>query len=163
LALEGAYFRQAASLAEIAKLADAEFAKWQSVIQDTNSRIDEIIDRNPEMDDEAHDLCVVLDRDWQSFNGATGKLIQCAAAVYVLCGACLKARINIRAESVLERKKFAEFDKLSLVGKWLFYPKLAAVGIRSIFGADPINTSLGETSQYVGALQVAKGEYASSL
>jgi hypothetical protein len=55
-------------------------------------------------------------------------MIQNAASVHILCVACLEAHINMRAEATLQSKSFDEFDKLSVSGKWLFYPRLIGAG-----------------------------------
>jgi hypothetical protein len=127
LVLDGVYYTQAFALAEAAKAADAVFSKWQEFVRDTNERIDSL-SGDASREDEVHDLCVELDRHWQSFDGAAGKLVQLTAATHILCGSALEAHINMRAEEKLSTKEFNEFDKLTLAGKWLFYPTLISAG-----------------------------------
>jgi hypothetical protein len=49
----------------------------------------------------------------------------------------LEAHINIIAQGRLSRAKFLEFDKLSLYGKWLFYPQITRVGAFEV-GREPL-------------------------
>jgi hypothetical protein len=135
LALDGMHFQQACALADAASSAEAEFSKWQGYVQETNAEIDPLIEErdddeesNYELTDKIHDLCVVLNRHWESFNFAADALVQSVAATHILCGSALESHINMRAEEVLATRDFEEFDKLSLTGKWLLYPKLISVG-----------------------------------
>lgn len=47
--------------------------------------------------------------------------------VHIFSAASLECHINARAKKELSRYQFDEFDKLSLTGKWLFFPKIAGL------------------------------------
>ncbi len=128
LALDGIFFVEAKKEAAKAAGDDKEFAKWQDYVRRTNESIDQILADDSRNDEEAHDLCVELDRHWQSFGHAAARLAQSVAATHILCGTSLEAHINMRAGETLKGKEFAEFDKLTLSGKWLFYPTLISTG-----------------------------------
>lgn len=48
--------------------------------------------------------------------------LEALSLVYMLSVASLEAHINIRAEKSFKKTQMGHFDKLSLEGKWLFYP-----------------------------------------
>ncbi|MFX1521792.1 MAG: hypothetical protein ACFFCD_17945, partial [Promethearchaeota archaeon] len=46
------------------------------------------------------------------------------ALTHILCASSLEAHINLRAKDLLAGQNYNHFDRLTLEGKWLFYPKL---------------------------------------
>jgi hypothetical protein len=128
LALDGIYYLEAKRMTKLAVAKDKEFVKWATFLTERNKEIDEIFKDPSRDDDEAHDLCVEVDRHWQSVDHAATELIRKVAATHILSAASLEAHINVRAQQVLNGKTFEEFDKLSISGKWLFYPLLVSAG-----------------------------------
>jgi hypothetical protein len=131
LALDGAYYVDAVERLNTLANLETEYDRWATVITAGHEEIVAIESRyyNP-MDayDEFEPLVTKMDRDWQSFSSAAEAFIPNAVAIYILGVACLEAHINMLAEERLPSKSFDEFDHLSLVGKWLFYPILVSAG-----------------------------------
>ena len=48
-----------------AEIADEEFTKWEQYLAKANAKADRL-DDDPSREDELHDLCVEMDRHWQS-------------------------------------------------------------------------------------------------
>lgn len=127
LLLDGIYYQQAKQMMPSAEAADEDYAHWEKILSETNEKA-AALDGEPSREDELHDLCVVLDRHWQSVDIVATELIKRVATMHMLCAASLEAHINIRAERTLSRKSWEEFDKLAVTGKWMFYPHLASIG-----------------------------------
>jgi hypothetical protein len=131
LRLDGAYYKEAARQCAAASKTGPEYDKWVAKIQAANEEItrrEAKYENRADAYDEIESLVIKLDRDWEEFEHDAQSFIQCGASVHILCVASLEAHINMRAEESLPKKKFTEFDKLSTVGKWLFYPQIASVG-----------------------------------
>ncbi len=125
LSLDAVYFHQAKERIAVAEKADKEFDKWAKILSDANDKASEM-DGDPSREGELHDLCVTIDRHWQSVDCAATDLIREVAVIHMLCAASVEAHINMRAEQALVGRKFEEFDKLAITGKWLFYPSLVS-------------------------------------
>lgn len=50
--------------------------------------------------------------------------LQAAAAVHVFCVISLEAHINKRAKELLSGSMYEQFEKTTIEGKWVFFPKL---------------------------------------
>jgi hypothetical protein len=125
LALDAAYFHQAKEMVAAVEEADKEFAKWSKFLADANDEA-AILDEDPSRQDELHNLCVTIDRHWQSVDISATSLIRGVAVIHMLCAASVEAHINMRAEQTIHGKHWEEFDKLAVTGKWLFYPTLVS-------------------------------------
>jgi len=129
LSLDAVYFCSAKHFLEALPPFQDAYARYRSEIEKGIRELQEIEvkyadDESGTGYDEMEPYCTKLDRDFQSFQFEAYPYIRTVATVHLLSVACLEAHINIKAERSLTRYHFAEFDKLSLTGKWLFYPKL---------------------------------------
>ncbi len=106
----------------------AETEKRLKKIDDEIAKIERRYKRREEAYDETESLCIQSAELWSEYQEAAARLIRGAATVHTLCANCLEAHINIVAQERLSGAKFAEFDKLSLYGKWLFYPQIMQIG-----------------------------------
>lgn len=125
LALDAAYFHQAKQMVEAVKEADREFAKWSKLLAEANDKA-VILDEDASRQDDLHNLCITIDRHWQSVDVSATSLIRGVAVIHMLCAASVEAHINMRAEQTIRGKHWEEFDKLAVTGKWLFYPTLVS-------------------------------------
>jgi hypothetical protein len=89
----------------------------------------------------AYDLGDEIDPDWkpgelaalstkdEALFGSFRQLLESVATVHVFCAATLEAHINCRGLDMLQGRMYEAFQKISLDGKWLMFPKLVgAVG-----------------------------------
>jgi hypothetical protein len=132
LALDAVYFHSAKHFLEAMPAFEDGYARYRSEIEKGIRELEELeakyADDEPGAGyDEMEPHCVKLDRDFESFEAEAYPYIRTVATVHLLSVACLEAHINIKAERSLTGYQFTEFDKLSLTGKWLFYPKLMSV------------------------------------
>jgi len=75
--------------------------------------------------DEVERYCIQLDSYYTEMTVKYMPVIRDIALVHIINALCLEAYINVVALEHIELKSsFKEFDKLSLEGKWLFFPKL---------------------------------------
>lgn len=60
------------------------------------------------------------------------------SAVKILLGCCVEAYINVIAADELSGRKFEEFDKLSVIGKWLFIQDILKFKKRITLDQEPL-------------------------
>jgi len=142
LAIDGMYYHEAKRMQELAAARDKEFIETQTRVSATKKDfLNKLNDPSRGIGrigkKEADDFSSELHSHWQPVELATTELIRTVATAHMLCAASLEAHINIRAENLLKRRDFEEFDKLSIAGKWLFYPILKGVAGRFDPGAQP--------------------------
>jgi hypothetical protein len=127
---------------ELAAARDKEFIEAQSRVSTTKQDFLNILN-DPSRgigslsEEDVDDFSLELHNHWQPVQLAATELIRTVATAHMLCAASLEAHINIRAENLLGGKDYEEFDKLSIAGKWLFYPILKGVTGRFDPGAQP--------------------------
>jgi len=79
---------------------------------------------DPDYDDEEAER---IGDNERIFHEAYKQYVQSIVAAQIFCVACLEAHINSRALDGLTGKMAASFDKISLEGKWLMFPKLVGL------------------------------------
>lgn len=144
LSLDVVYFASAKHFLETLDSVEKAYLFYRNEIGEGIRKLEKIESRyaGAELDagyDESEPHCIKLDRDFQSLEAEAYPFIRTVATIHFLCLACLEAHINIKAERLLTGYSFDEFDKLSIAGKWLFYPKLIGT---SLFdpGAEPFQS-----------------------
>jgi hypothetical protein len=131
LILDGLYYTGATEACLALVDADTQYAQAETRLKEINDEIIEIesrYDKREDAYDETESLCIQSEHWWYDYQTAASKLIRGTATVHTLCANCLESHINITAQNAMSGAKFAEFDKLSLYGKWLFYPQLTHIG-----------------------------------
>jgi hypothetical protein len=104
---------------------DSRYTHTERRLKEINAEILEIEGRYEHREDaydETESLCIQSEHWWSEYQNAAAELIRGTATVHTLCANSLEAHINIIAQKSLSGAEFYEFDKLSLHGKWLFYP-----------------------------------------
>ena len=140
LILDGLYYIEAKETCLKLVDADIHYAETESRLKRINAEIAKIesrYERREDAYDDIESLCIQSEHGWQEYQNAAAILIRGAATVHTLCANCLEAHINIIAQKSLSGAKFAEFDKLSLYGKWLFYPQILHIGTFDV-GTEPL-------------------------
>lgn len=144
LSLDAVYFASAKHFLDSLDMVEKDYLHYRNAIEEAIRELEEIENRYADDEpgagyDEMEPYCTKLDRDFQSLEVAAYPFIRTIATTHFLCLACLEAHINIKAEPFLTGYSFDEFDKLSISGKWLFYPKL--IGTSSFDpGAEPFQS-----------------------
>jgi hypothetical protein len=140
LILDGLYYTGAKETCLKLVDADTHYAETESRLKEIDEEIVKIeskYERREDAYDDTESLCIQSEHWWQEFQKAAAILVRGAATVHTLCANCLEAHINIIAQKSLSGAKFAEFDKLSLYGKWLFYPQISQIGAFEV-GREPL-------------------------
>lgn len=130
LVLDGLYYIGAKeALLELTEV-DAKYAEIEKELESINKAIFDIekkYTRREDAYDETEHLIVQLSGYWDECQTISSRLIRGTSTIHMLCASCLEAHINIRAQARLHTNDFSAFDKLSLYGKWLFYPKIIRI------------------------------------
>ena len=79
VSLDGVYYHQAKRMIGSADAADKEFERWEKYLTGANAKAEELED-DPAREDDLHDLCVEIDRHWQSVDQSATELIREVAA-----------------------------------------------------------------------------------
>jgi hypothetical protein len=69
-------------------------------------------------------ISIAIENQGQSVGFAYAPILENIAMTHLLCGACLEAHINQKAEQLLSSREFEDFDRMTITGKWLFLPKI---------------------------------------
>jgi hypothetical protein len=89
--------------------------------------------------DKLEPLAIQLGHQSESVGFRYAPVLEHLATVHLLSVNCLEATINLMARDRLTGAMFDEFDKLTVVGKWLFLPKIFKLkGFDA--GAEPLQT-----------------------
>jgi hypothetical protein len=140
LILDGLYYAEAKVTCSGLVDADTQYAHTEGRLKAISAEILEIegrYERRENAYDETESLCIQSEHWWNEYQNSAAKLIRGTATVHTLCANCLEAHINITAQKSLSGAKFSEFDKLSLYGKWLFYPQITQIGSFDV-GREPL-------------------------
>jgi hypothetical protein len=140
LILDGLYYAEAKETCSGLADADGRYTHTESRLKEINAEILEIegrYERREDAYDETESLCIQSEHWWNEYQSSAAKLFRGTATVHALCANCLEAHINIIAQKCLSGAKFSEFDKLSLYGKWLFYPQITQIGSFDV-GREPL-------------------------
>ncbi len=133
LAVDALYFVAACDALGRAKTAPKRISNAEARVAKMQAEIDDLSqDENGERDtnvafknyNRIEQLSIWLESAEYNVGEAYGPLLQDAAAVHILSAASLEAHINIQAQTHLGGLWKDAFERLSLQGKWLFFPKL---------------------------------------
>jgi hypothetical protein len=149
LILDGLYYVEAKDVCSRLVHVDEKYERSENQLKELNKNILEIegrYERSEDAYDETESLIIQSDHWWGEYQDWSAKLIRGTTTAHTLCANCLEAHINIIAHTSLSGAKFSEFDKLSLYGKWLFYPQIMQIGFFDV-GREPLQG----LSQLIGA------------
>ena len=112
------YYRAACRAFEAGASAKASIAQQESIVTDLQEQFGSF----EESSDKQESLAIRIE-DAESILGEKyGPALQGFAATHILCAAALEGHINGRAEFSLSSIAWHQFEKVSLQGKWLFFP-----------------------------------------
>jgi len=127
--VDAMYFHMALENVEQAKRAKVRVDSMNKQISKLEKKEEEIIKRyNGDVFTAYSELepiaIAIVDNLHLRLEEAYKPYLEALSLIYLLGVASLEAHINIRAENTLTGTHLEHFDKLSLEGKWLFYPKI---------------------------------------
>jgi hypothetical protein len=89
--------------------------------------------------DELEPIAIRMGHLHSEMENAYKPYLEALAVTHILCAASLEAYVNSRAKESLTGKRWQHFEKLSLEGKWLFYPKIIGYEVFDP-GAEPFQS-----------------------
>ena len=111
--------------------AEKQFAKVEQArahVEETQALIDRLLEQQTEtgrsQGERIEQLAIRIESEESELAAAYAPYLEALASVHILSASSLEAHINDLAEPRMCGKAWAEFERLSLEAKWLFFPRI---------------------------------------
>ena len=128
LRIDALYFHAARQSHNRALSSRKEIKKAEKYWESLEESAEEILNKHNGDSHSAYDelepIYIQLESAHSEIGEAHAFLFKDVATVHILSAATLEAHINLIAKEILKGNNLKQFEKISLEGKWLFFPKI---------------------------------------